>query len=220
MQSSMPILRHEHLARDWVTFEKNCVEDLGVNAGGGLRGGRRGRARVTARVPDAPKPPKPAPPQPGPGRLSLNRGAEKHATQLQLREKETENGEVKQRGRKKKHRNKSVPPPAGWKEPPPGLQLSPFPPSSGRASWLQHRLLPVILTRGGAQRWPPPGQKRSRIPNNTKNNLSQNLDRESRPFSVEGSVCFDSKYCATKNQVSVLLNLQVNGGWDWKFPTT
>lgn len=77
MQSLMPILRHEHLARDWVTFEKNGAEDLGANACGGLRGGRRGRARVTAGALDAPKP---APPETEPGRLSLNGGAEKPAT--------------------------------------------------------------------------------------------------------------------------------------------
>lgn len=103
MQSRMPILRHEHLARGWVTLEKNGAEDLGAGACHWLRGGRRGRARVIAGAPGAPKP---APPDTEPGRLSLNGGAEKQATELQRRERRTENGEVKQRGRKKKHRNK------------------------------------------------------------------------------------------------------------------
>ncbi|CAM9803174.1 unnamed protein product [Rangifer tarandus platyrhynchus] len=38
-----------------------------------------------------------------------------------------------------------------------------------------------------------------------KAHLSQNHGVESRPFFVEGLVCLDSKYCAVKEQMCVLL---------------
>ena len=60
---------------------------------------------------------------------------------------------------------------------------------------------------------------REDVPSSEKANLSQIQGQESRPFFVEGLVCLDSKYCAVKEQMCVSLNLQVKGGWDWKFPS-
>lgn len=140
----------------------------------------------------------------GPGRLSYDGGAEKPATmQLQRRGSDTENGEVKQRGRKKKQRNKSVPLPAGRKEPPPVAQLSPLPPSSGHTVSLQRRLLRAIWMRDAAGRWLSPGPKRKCM-----RRRKGSLKPKSRPREQAllcGRACLDSKYCAVKEQMCVRL---------------
>lgn len=64
------------------------------------------------------------------------------------------------KGQEEKQRNKSVPPHAGWREPPPRSQLSPLLPSSGRNRGLQQWLQPEILTQEVPGRCLPSGQKR------------------------------------------------------------